>query len=302
LIYDNHRQGSTLITQEQLRDVIGATAYDRDGDKIGKIGNVFYDDHTDQPKWITVNTGFLGTSENFVPLAGAKPSGDGNITVDYDKATIKDAPHIAEEGHLSPEDEERLYRHYNLQYGNTDRVATTGNAGYADTGVTGRHADRQDTGHAASTGYDDDRGTVGHDTSGPTTDNAMTRSEERLNVGTETREAGRARLRKHVVTEQQQVTVPVAHEELRVEREPITDTNRGDAYDGPAISEEEHEVTLRAERPVVSTETEAVERVRLGTETVRSEETVSGQVRKEEIEVDDDSRVTDRDRQGRDRV
>ena len=163
--------------------------------------------------------------------------------------------------------------------------------------MTGRHADRQD---AATTGYDDDRGTVGHDTSGPTTDNAMTRSEERLNVGTETRDAGRARLRKHVVTEQQQVTVPVSHEELRVEREPITDTNRGDAYDGPAISEEEHEVTLRAERPVVSTETEAVERVRLGTETVRSEETVSGQVRKEEIEVDDDSRVTDRDR--RDRV
>jgi uncharacterized protein (TIGR02271 family) len=289
-----------MITQNQLRDVIGATAYDRDGDKIGKIGHVYYDDDTDQPKWVTVNTGFLGTSENFVPLAGAEISGDGNVTVGYDKATIKDAPHIAEEGHLSPEDEQRLYRHYDLDYGDTDRVATTGDSGYADTNVTGRHADRRDV----STGYDDrDRGTVGHDTSGPTTDNAMTRSEERLNVGTETREAGRARLRKHVVTEQQQVSVPVSHEELRVEREPITDANRGDAYDGPSISEEEHEVTLRAERPVVSTETEAVERVRLGTETVRSEETVSGEVRKEEIEVDDDDvRGTDRDRGNRDRV
>jgi uncharacterized protein (TIGR02271 family) len=234
-----------------------------------------------------------------VPLAGAKTSADGNVTVGYDKATIKDAPHIAEEGHLSPEDEQRLYRHYDLDYGDTDRVATTGDSGYTDTNVTGRHADRRDV----STGYDDrDRGTVGHDTSGPTTDNAMTRSEERLNVGTETREAGRARLRKHVVTEQQQVSVPVSHEELRVEREPITDANRGDAYDGPSISEEEHEVTLRAERPVVSTETEAVERVRLGTETVRSEETVSGEVRKEEIEVDDDVRGTDRDRGNRDRV
>ena len=109
-----------------------------------------------------------------------------------------------------------------------------------------------------------------------------------------------ARLRKHVVTEQQQVTVPVSHEELRVEREPITDANRGDAYDGPSISEEEHEVTLRAERPVVSTETEAVERVRLGTETVRGEETVSGEVRKEEI--DDDVRVADRDRANTERV
>jgi uncharacterized protein (TIGR02271 family) len=288
-----------MITQNQLRDVIGATAYDRDGDKIGKIGHVYYDDDTDQPKWITVNTGFLGTSENFVPLAGAEISGDGNVTVGYDKATIKDAPNVDEQGHLSPEDEQRLYRHYNLQYGDTDRVATTGDSGYADTNVTGRHADRRDV----STGYDDrDRGTVGHDTSGPTTDNAMTRSEERLNVGTETREAGRARLRKHVVTEQQQVSVPVSHEELRVEREPITDANRGDAYDGPSISEEEHEVTLRAERPVVSTETEAVERVRLGTETVRSEETVSGEVRKEEIEVDDDVRGTDRDRGNRGRV
>jgi uncharacterized protein (TIGR02271 family) len=289
-----------MITQNQLRDVIGATAYDRDGDKIGKIGHVYYDDDTDQPKWITVNTGFLGTSENFVPLAGAKTSADGNVTVGYDKATIKDAPHIAEEGHLSPEDEQRLYRHYDLDYGDTNRVATTGDSGYTDTNVTGRHADRRDV----SAGYDDrDRGTVGHDTSGPTTDNAMTRSEERLNVGTETREAGRARLRKHVVTEQQQVSVPVSHEELRVEREPITDANRGDAYDGPSISEEEHEVTLRAERPVVSTETEAVERVRLGTETVRSEETVRGEVRKEEIEVDDDDvRGTDRDRGNRGRV
>jgi len=301
-----------VITQEQLRDVIGATAYDRDGDKIGKIGHVYYDDDTDQPKWITVNTGFLGTSENFVPLAGAEISGDGNVTVGYDKATVKDAPNVDEQGHLSPEDEQRLYRHYNLQYGDNreygDNLRQGGDgrdagwtapAGDVDTGVTGRHADRRDV----STGDDDrDRGTVGHDTSGPTTDNAMTRSEERLNVGTETREAGRARLRKHVVTEQQQVSVPVSHEELRVEREPITDANRGDAYDGPSISEEEHEVTLRAERPVVSTETEAVERVRLGTETVRGEETVSGEVRKEEIEVDDDVRGTDRYRGNRGRV
>jgi uncharacterized protein (TIGR02271 family) len=113
-----------------------------------------------------------------------------------------------------------------------------------------------------------------------------------LRVGTETREAGRARLRKHVVTEQQQVSVPVSHEEVRVEREPITDANRGDAYDGPAISEEEHEITLRAERPVVSTEAEAVERVRLDTHTVTEQETVRGDVRKEQIEVDTDDPTT----------
>jgi uncharacterized protein (TIGR02271 family) len=105
-------------------------------------------------------------------------------------------------------------------------------------------------------------------------------------VGTETREAGRARLRKHVVTEHQQVTVPVSREEVTLEREPITDANRGDAYDGPAISEEEHEVTLHAERPVVGTEAVAVERIKLGTETVTETETVGGEIRKEQIELD----------------
>jgi uncharacterized protein (TIGR02271 family) len=125
----------------------------------------------------------------------------------------------------------------------------------------------------------------------------MTRSEERLDVGTERRETGRARLRKYVVTEEQQVTVPVTREEVRVEREPITDANRGDALDGPGISEEEHEVTLHEERPVVEKETVPVERVRLEKETVTDEEQVSGTVRKERIEtegvddVPDDRRV-----------
>jgi uncharacterized protein (TIGR02271 family) len=126
-----------------------------------------------------------------------------------------------------------------------------------------------------------------HDTSGPNTDDAMTRSEEHLVAGTQQTEVGKARLRKYVVTETQQVDVPVSHEEVRLEREPITDANRDAAYSGGDITEEEHEVTLRAEKPVVGTETEAVERVRLGKETVTDTETVSGEVRKEQIEFDD---------------
>jgi len=115
----------------------------------------------------------------------------------------------------------------------------------------------------------------------------MTRSEEQLRAGTERVDAGRARLRKYVVTEQQQMQVPVSREEVRVEREPITDANRDAAYSGGDITEEEHEVTLRAERPVVQTEAVPVERVRLDKETVTDTETVSGEVRKEQIEVDD---------------
>ena len=140
--------------------------------------------------------------------------------------------------------------------------------------------------HTASGRQDTVRG-QGYDTSGPNTDEAMTRSEEELRVGTEKVEAGRARLRKYVVTEQQSVQVPVTREEVRVEREPITDANRGDALSGAAITEEEHEVVLHEERPVVTTEAVPVERVRLGTETVTDQETVTGEVRKEQVELDD---------------
>jgi uncharacterized protein (TIGR02271 family) len=272
-----------MTSQEQL---LGATAYDSDGDKLGKIGQIYYDDNTDQPKWITVNTGLFGMNETFVPLQGAKFEGD-RITVAYDKATIKDAPNISGEQHLDVEEEQRLYRHYGLGYGNVPVDEPTG-----------RHEARDDTAPGVvggGTRRDVPDRNEGYDTSGPTTDNAMTRSEERLRANTESQEVGRARLRKHVVTEHEQVTVPVSHEEVRVEREPITDANRGAAEDGPAISEEEHQITLRAERPVVTTEAEPVERVRLGTETVRDEETVGGEVRKEQIEVDDDSGIGSRD-------
>ena len=137
----------------------------------------------------------------------------------------------------------------------------------------------------------------GH-TSGTATDEAMTVSEERLRVGTEKRESGRARLRKYAVTENVTKTVPVTHEEVRVEREPITDANVGAAKSGPDISEEEHEVVLREERPVVEKDVVPAERVRLTKETSTHDETVSGEVRKEQVDTDVDS--SDRKhRQGR---
>ena len=132
---------------------------------------------------------------------------------------------------------------------------------------------------------------AGHDTSGPDTDEAMTRSEEQLHVGTETTQAGRARLRKYVVTEQQTANVAVSHDEVRLEREPITDANAGAAFDGPALSEEEHEVVLNEERVVVDKEAVPVERVKLGTETVTEQQQVTEDVSHEEIELDGDADV-----------
>jgi uncharacterized protein (TIGR02271 family) len=263
---------------DTVRSWQGATMVDRDGDKVGTIESIYVDDQTGEPEWALVNTGLFGTRSTFVPLAQASGSGD-QVQVPYDKQLIKDAPNLDADQHLSEQEEQELWRHYGLDYGTGYAAAgTTGDAGYADT-------DRDRDGV-----YDEVQDTaVGRDTSGPTTDDAMTRSEEELRVGTQTRERGRARLRKYVTTETQQVTVPVSREEVRVEREPITDANLDAATSGPAISEEEHEVTLREEQVVVDKRAVPKERVRLDTETVTEERQVAEDVRKEQIQVDGDT-------------
>jgi uncharacterized protein (TIGR02271 family) len=282
-------EGSTVITQNDLRKLVGATAHDPSGDKIGRIGQVYYDDDTDQPKWVTVHTGLFGTNESFVPLQGARFEG-GIITLGYDKQKIKNAPNVAPDRHLSPDEEAQLYRYYDIRDFN-QRGTDDAQAGGRHRATSGRQRNRGTVRDDPDARDDARRGrTRGRDTSNRTTDTAMTRSEEQLRVGTETHETGRVRLRKHVVTEHQNVTVPVSREEVTVEREPITDANRGAAHSGPAISAEEHEVTLSAERPVVEKEAVPVERVRLGTETRTQHETVGGEVRKEQIEVDADDR------------
>jgi uncharacterized protein (TIGR02271 family) len=276
-----------MIGTETISRVIGQDVYDESGEKIGSAAEVYLDDETGQPEWVTVRTGLFGTKESFVPIRNADLTNDG-VRVPVSKTQVKDAPKIDADGHLSPEEEQELYRYYGMGTG-------TQTSGFETAGTEVRGTEMRDT---------ETRGTVGRDTSGPTTDDAMTRSEERLNVGTRSEEVGRARLRKYVVTENVTESVPVTREEVRVEREPITDANVGKAMGGPAISEEEHEVTLHAERAVVEKEAVPVERVRLDKTTVTDEERVSEDLRKEEIEVDGDTTrdatlETDRDRDRR---
>jgi uncharacterized protein (TIGR02271 family) len=278
-----------MIGTETLGRVIGHDVYDESGDKIGSASEVYLDDETGQPEWVTVRTGLFGTKESFVPIRDADLTDDG-IRVHVDKDRVKDAPKIDAEGHLSPEEERELYRYYGLDSGGgTGRTDTTTGRANVETATTGTtDAGRTETAGRRDTDAGVQSGAVGRDTSGPTTDDAMTRSEEQLDVGTRAEEAGRARLRKYVVTENVTETVPVSREEARVEREPITDANAGDAMSGPAISEAEHEVTLHAERPVVEKEAVPVERVRLDKETVTDQEQVSETVRKEEVDVEAD--------------
>ena len=260
------------ITESWIgRDLVGS-----DGDKIGTIKDVYLDASTDQPEWVSVSTGML-SGASFVPLAEAAPAEDA-IRVPYDKALIKDAPSAKPDGELSQHEEARLYDHYGLVYG--ESRSGSGLPEYEDEPVIEEPVQQVAP-------VEPPHEPVGHDVSGPTTDDAMTRSEEELHVGTEQVPVGRARLRKHIVSEQVQTTVPVQREQVRVEREPITDANIDQAVDGPALSEEEHEVVLYDEEPVVEKRVVPKERVRMDTDVVTEDVTVSEEVRSEQIDVDD---------------
>ena len=277
------------ITENQLSALYDATVVSEADGKIGKVGTVYLDDDTQQPSWVTVKTGLFGSAESFVPLSEANLSGD-EVRVSYSKDKVKDAPRMDTDSELSPAEEDELYRYYGLGRG-TSGTQTGTQTGTAAAGTAG-YASGQGT--SAGTSGTGTRG-AGHDTSGPDTDDAMTRSEEKVSFGTQQRESGVARLRKHIVTERVSQEVPVRREEAVIEREPITDANRGDALAGGDLTEEEHEVTLHEERAVVNKETVPVERVRLGTETVADTETVTTDARREEIEVDGDTTRSGRD-------
>jgi len=269
-----------MLTQDEAREVIGMTAYGADGDKIGSIGQLFLDEQSGTPEFVTINTGLFGTSESFVPVQNASVEGN-RVVVPFAKDKVKDAPNVdADSGRLDQAEERRLYEHYGMAY--DDRASGFGTE---PNGADGNG----DDGYADPTGPPvEGVAPEGRDLSGPETDNAMTRSEEHVTVGTTQQEAGRARLRKYVTTEQETHTVPVRKERAVLETEPVTDSNVDAATDGPAISEEEHEVTLSEERVVVSKEAQPVERVRLGTETVTEEQSVTEEVRKEHIEAEGD--------------
>src|SRR5918912_3853834 len=236
----------------------GRDLVDRHGDKVGTVEELYVDELTDEPEWAAVRADLLGQKLSFVPIQDAEPSG-GQVRLPVDKDQVKDAPRIEPEEELTPHEEATLYAHYGMTY-------------------LERGSDRRR--------QEAPRAPVGHEQSVRASDDAMTRSEEELRVGAARRERGRARLRKYVVTEHVQKTVPVRREEIRVEREPITDDNVDKATEGPAISEEEHEVVLHEEEVVAEKRAVPKERVRLDKETVTDERQVSEEVRKERIDVD----------------
>lgn len=253
-----------MLEGEQVLESRGSNLLAEDGSKLGTIVDIYLDKETEVPEWALVKSGLLGSSNNFVPLKEASTEGS-DILVPYSKDYVKNAPSMDADGELSQQEEAELYRHYGLDY--SEQSSDSGlPEGQTDTDPSDR--DRPE----------------GYDTSGPTTDDAMTRSEEELAIGKSQRETGRARLKKYVVTEEVTESVPLKREEVRVEREPITDSNVDQATSGGDITDEEHEVVLHEEQVVTEKRVVPKERVRLSKDEVVEEQQVSEQIRKEQIE------------------
>jgi stress response protein YsnF len=251
-------EAGRMLSEREVTAAVGARAYGAGGDALGTVEHFFVDDRTGAPTWVALMTGLFGTRQSIVPAADATFSDDG-LRLPVTKEAVSSAPHIAGD-HLDPAEEEALRRHY----------ATAGQGGRAE--------------HAPAP-RDEDAG-------------SMTRSEQQLRVGTEQVATTRARLVKYVVTENVTITVPIRREEIRVEQVPI------DAPDDDGVQETllpagggeatavspsgglPEEIVLHTERPVVSVEVVPLERVRLRTEVVQGVETVTEQVQREQIAVD----------------
>lgn len=256
---------------QHVEELIGDAVYDLDGDKIGKVKRVYVDSASGAPTWASVSTG-LFRDDSLVPLAGAQLRQDtGELQVRVHKEAVKSAPHSERDGLISQESEDDLFVHYGID---------PARSGWDDYGRRAQRpgGDTAGMGTAAGVGT----AAAGGTTVGRADRESMVRSEEQLDVGTEQHETGRARLRKYVVTEEQSVTVPTTHEEVHVEREPITDPGAVHAD----LGDEEQEVTLHEERVTVDKESVPVERVRLAVDEVEDEQTVSDTVRKERIETE----------------
>ena len=306
-----------MTNLNRIEDLANATAYDVNGDKVGSVQDVYVNDTSGQPDFISVNHGLFGTGTSIVPLRGHSLR-DGDLHLAFPKDRIEDAPDLDDNGHLTTNDQDALYRHYALTEVQDVTTYETGAAAEPVDGAAGHGVDAGAAGAAgygveagagvpaagvgaaaagvgagaaglgaADAGYADgvagaaDAGVAG---AGVTDSDELIRSEEQLNVSKDRVESGEVHLRKYVVTETETVEVPVEREEVRIVREPITEADRA-AHTG-AIGEAEASVTLHEDQVTVTKESVPVEKVSLETETVRDTETVSEEVRKERFETD----------------
>jgi uncharacterized protein (TIGR02271 family) len=234
----------------------GYEVFDQVGEKIGKVDDLFVDE-SDQPEYFGVKMGFLGTRSTLIPWEAVSSTDDEGraITVATDKATAKDGPVFDDDREITPEFENEIYSYYGLQRSQT-------------TDEPGAYESYQD---AAPSTTDEDELRV-------------QRSEEELVAGTREREAGSMKVRKRVRTDREQIEVPTRHEEVSVERVPV----EGEASEAQ-IGEDEVSVSVTEEEVVVGKRVVAKEEVRVRKDVVEDTEVVEEDVRREEIDVEDDT-------------
>ncbi|MEO4038421.1 PRC and DUF2382 domain-containing protein [Micrococcaceae bacterium Sec6.3] len=265
------------MDRNMLDQLQNASVYATDGDKIGSVGQVYLDDVTNEPTFVTVKTGLFGANETFIPLQQAQTTADG-ITVPYEKAFVKDAPNVDADGSLTPQEEQRIYEYYSMEY----------------TATEGHVEDRRDVDTTAGVVgdrdvVDTDRDVVDTDRREVNDADGVVVRDEHLNVGTERKASGRVRLRKQSYTTTETVEVPVTREEVVVERVAV-DPNSAEAR--RADADGEVSVTTYEETPVVEKTVEA-EKVSLGKRQIQETETVSEELRHEDVRIDGDT-TTDR--------
>jgi len=268
----------------------GYTVYDRDGDKIGKVDDLFLDEN-DQPEYIGVKMGFLGTRSTLIPMEVARvDENDRRIEVSVDKATAKEGPSFDDDQDITPEYEEQVYSHYGLQ-----RAQTGGERGgyseyYGDetderSGKVGPGMREGDIESGEFRGHSEDDEGVNQSHGSDLEDEdelRVQRSEEELRAGTREREAGKLNVRKRVRTDREQVRVPTRREEVSVERVPVNEERAG-----AEIGEDEVSVPVVEEEAVVGKQSVVKEEIRVRKDVVEDEEVVEEDVRKEEVDIDD---------------
>jgi len=240
------------MTRVRLDEMRGAPVYDNDGDKIGKVEEIFYDQQTQVPEWIGIGTGFFSTKRVLVPVKGAAPYDEG-LLVPYSKDQVKDSPDI-DEDEISQQTEADLAGYYGLGY-SKER---------SQTGLTegGKRAKGKATGGQGE---------------------SVTRAEEELEVGKRSVETGTARLRKWVETEPVVLDVELQREVARVSRERIDQPVAEHEF-----AEEEVDMPLHREKAVVQKQAVAKERVSLEKDVQTDREQVSDELKKERVEVEGD--------------
>jgi uncharacterized protein (TIGR02271 family) len=267
----------------------GYTVYDQSDQKIGKVDDLFVDEN-DQPEYIGVKMGFLGTSSTLIPFQMASVDDERQaIVVSTDKDTAKNGPAFDDDREITPQFESEVYSYYGLQ----QSASTEERGSYAeysssgDSGEVGPGMYEGDTQSGEFVGHsEDDEGVA--QTSGSDLEDEdelrVQRTEEELTAGTREVEAGAMKVRKRVRTDREQIEVPTRREEVSVERVPVS----GEASEAE-IGEDEVVVPVTEEEVVVGKRAVAKEEVRIRKDVVEDTEVVEEDVRREEIDIDDET-------------